>query len=78
MGNEFFGKLQKQFYDGAESQGVPKEATEKIWNKMCTFGSWAFNKSHSVSYALIAYWTMLSTTLTFLVSKGRSFSIVSH
>ena len=25
---------------------------------MCTFGSWAFNKSHSVSYSIISYWTM--------------------
>ena len=25
---------------------------------MVTFGSWGFNKSHSVSYAVVTYWTL--------------------
>ena len=25
---------------------------------MATFGSWGFNKSHSVSYAVVTYWTL--------------------
>jgi DNA polymerase III alpha subunit len=27
-----------------------------LWEQMCEFGSYAFNKSHSVAYAIVAYW----------------------
>ena len=30
----------------------------KVWNMTSTFGAYGFNKSHSVSYAMIAYWQM--------------------
>lgn len=33
---------------------IGKEAAEEWWEKMETFGRYAFNKSHSVSYCLIA------------------------
>lgn len=56
MGDEFFNRYWVKFEAGATAQGIPSAEARRIWDKMCTFGSWAFNKSHSVSYGLISYW----------------------
>lgn len=54
---EVMKKMGQQFIDGAVANGVPKEVVEKIWNDILGFADYAFNKSHSACYALIAYWT---------------------
>jgi DNA-directed DNA polymerase III PolC len=56
-GEEYFNQMGADFVTGAMSQGVPEDQAKKIWNEMVTFGSWGFNKSHSVSYAVVTYWT---------------------
>lgn len=56
-GEEYFNIMGADFVAGATSQGVPEDQAKKIWNEMVTFGSWGFNKSHSVSYAVVTYWT---------------------
>ena len=28
----------------------------KIWKNINTMGSWAFNRSHAISYGLVSYW----------------------
>jgi hypothetical protein len=28
----------------------------KIWDDLCAYGAWAFNKSHAVAYGLVSYW----------------------
>jgi DNA-directed DNA polymerase III PolC len=56
LGDEFFGKYWERFRDGAVSQGINEGEARGIWDKICTFGSWAFNKSHAISYGLISYW----------------------
>ena len=56
-GEEYFNKMGEDFVNGATSQGVPRDQAQKIWQEMVTFGSWGFNKSHSVSYAVVTYWT---------------------
>jgi DNA polymerase III alpha subunit len=56
-GEEYFNKMGEDFVQGATSQGVPLDQAKKIWQEMVTFGSWGFNKSHSVSYAVVTYWT---------------------
>lgn len=56
-GEEYFNVMGADFIAGAVSQGVPSDQAAKIWNEMVTFGSWGFNKSHSVSYAVVTYWT---------------------
>ncbi|MDQ3123298.1 MAG: DNA polymerase III subunit alpha [bacterium] len=50
-------KMGKQFIDGAIKNGVPKRTVEKIWNDILGFADYAFNKSHSACYAMIAYQT---------------------
>lgn len=56
LGEEFFNRYWERFEVGAQSQGISSVEARKIWDKICTFGSWAFNKSHSVSYGIISYW----------------------
>ncbi len=46
------------FVDGCKEFGKsPDSVTEKIWKDWESFASYAFNKSHSVCYAFIAYQT---------------------
>ena len=57
LGEEFFNKYWIRFEEGArEKHAIPTAEARRIWDKMCTFGSWAFNKSHAVSYGLVSYW----------------------
>jgi len=60
MGKKIFALLQKlkpQFLDGGEKNGHSRDVLEKIWKDWEAFASYAFNKSHSTCYALIAYQT---------------------
>ena len=60
MGKKIFdllNKLKPKFLDGGESNGHSREILEKIWKDWEAFASYAFNKSHSTCYALIAYQT---------------------
>jgi len=55
-GEEIFLKLEAHFIGGAAKKGFNSKQAKKIWDGFVTFGSWAFNKSHAVSYGLISYW----------------------
>ena len=57
LGKEYFDKFGEKFRAGAAQEGIPAPVAQGIWDEMNTFGAWAFNKSHSVSYALVSYWT---------------------
>uniref|UniRef100_UPI0032168883 DNA polymerase III subunit alpha n=1 Tax=uncultured Draconibacterium sp. TaxID=1573823 RepID=UPI0032168883 len=51
-------KANFQFVDECKNKGKkPEEVIEKIWKDWEAFASYAFNKSHSVCYAYIAYQT---------------------
>jgi DNA polymerase-3 subunit alpha len=50
-------KMGKQFIEGAVKNGVPEIVVKKIWNDILGFADYAFNKSHSACYAMIAYQT---------------------
>lgn len=54
---EVMAKMGKQFIDGAVNNGVPQHVVQKIWKDILGFADYAFNKSHSACYGLIAYWT---------------------
>jgi DNA polymerase-3 subunit alpha len=45
------------FLGGAIKKGVRRDIAEKIYDQMQEFASYAFNKSHSAGYAIIAYQT---------------------
>ena len=51
-------KKNSRFVEGCKEMGkAPDHLTEKIWKDWESFASYAFNKSHSVCYAFIAYQT---------------------
>jgi DNA polymerase III alpha subunit len=59
MGEEYFNAKLQEFIEGcAKTSGVSAEAATKIWTQMRTFGAYGFNRSHSVSYGLVTYWTL--------------------
>jgi len=58
QGVERFNDFKIKFSLGAKENGLTDSEIDNIWSAICTFGSWSFNKSHSVSYSIISYWTM--------------------
>ncbi len=50
-------KMKTQFISGAKEKGHPAEALEKIWTDWEAFAQYAFNKSHSTCYAMVAFQT---------------------
>ena len=47
----------ERFLAGANSKGYDSELAGTIFDLIEPFAGYAFNKAHSVSYALISYWT---------------------
>jgi len=50
-------KFREQFISGSQEKGLDKSKAEKLFNLIEKFAGYGFNKSHSTSYALIAYMT---------------------
>ena len=47
--------LRDKFIDGGVSKGHPRKTMEALYERLFKEGRWAFNKSHSVSYTLLAF-----------------------
>jgi DNA polymerase III subunit alpha len=45
------------FREGCRERGYSDQAIQAIWDVLVPFSGYAFNKSHTAPYALIAYWT---------------------
>lgn len=56
LGDEFFEKYWQKFRDGAIKNGLNAGMAREIWDQVNKFGSWAFNRSHSVAYGIVSYW----------------------
>lgn len=54
---ELMKKEKEKFLKGCLKNGYKKQMVEELWNFMEKFASYGFNKPHSASYGLIAYWT---------------------
>lgn len=50
-------KERTTFVEGCGKNGISKETANSIFDDMTSFASYAFNKSHSAAYALVAYQT---------------------
>lgn len=50
-------KNKAKFVDGCVKNNIEAKIAEKIWSNWESFASYAFNKSHSTCYALVAYQT---------------------
>jgi len=60
MGKKIFSMLQElkpKFIEGGKKNKHPEAVLEKVWKDWEAFAAYAFNKSHSTCYALIAYQT---------------------
>ncbi|MGQ9650849.1 MAG: DNA polymerase III subunit alpha [Phycisphaerae bacterium] len=49
--------MREPFVKGCAEKGVPRQTAEEIFEDILRFGGYAFNKSHSTGYALVAYKT---------------------
>jgi DNA polymerase III alpha subunit len=56
LGKEYFDQFGDPWKKAAIKKGVAPKDAEKVWDDLCAYGSWSFNKSHSVAYGLISYW----------------------
>lgn len=54
---EILDKMKALFIKGAVERGHPEKTLDKIWTDWEAFAQYAFNKSHSTCYALVAYQT---------------------
>lgn len=54
---EVLDKMKPKFVEGAKAKGHPEEPLEKIWKDWEAFAAYAFNKSHSTCYSVVAYQT---------------------
>ncbi|MEM6815194.1 MAG: DNA polymerase III subunit alpha, partial [Bacteroidota bacterium] len=50
-------KMKPQFINQAKEKGHPEDKLEKIWKDWEAFAAYAFNKSHSTCYSVVAYHT---------------------
>lgn len=60
MGKKKKDVLDKQyvkFHDGMIANGYSEDCCKTLWDILVPFADYAFNKSHSAAYGLIAYWT---------------------
>lgn len=63
------------FKKGCERVGTPKDIADKFWSLVEPFNRYAFNLSHAVSYAMIAYQTAYlkaNYPLQFLIAEMNS------
>lgn len=56
LGKEYFDKFGDKFKAGAKRFNIPKDVLDKVWDDLCAYGAWSFNKSHSVAYGIVSYW----------------------
>jgi len=56
LGMEYFDSYRDKYLPGAIAKGVPEEAAMKMWDGMCSFGMYGFNRAHAVAYGLLTYW----------------------
>ncbi len=54
---ELMKKEKEKFIQGCVKKGYKRSLAENIFSFMEKFAAYGFNKAHSASYALIAYWT---------------------
>ena len=54
---DLMAQMKDKFIKGAVERGYPEKEIRKLWEDIEKFASYSFNKSHSVAYGYISYWT---------------------
>lgn len=60
MGKKIFALLEKmkpKFIDGCKERGHDPDVADKVWKDWEAFAAYAFNKSHSTCYSVVAFHT---------------------
>lgn len=60
MGKKIFALLEQlkpKFIDGGSARGHDRDKLEKVWRDWEAFAAYAFNKSHSTCYSVVAFHT---------------------
>lgn len=55
LGKEYFNQWGDKWKTGAIAKGGDPKLMDKVWDDLCAYGSWSFNKSHAVAYGIISY-----------------------
>lgn len=58
-GEEFFEQYFEKFKKGCLENGLTLKEIKKLWKSITSMGKYAFNKAHSVAYAMLSYWCMV-------------------
>lgn len=59
LGQMVMANAMEEFIEGCRTtNGIKPELSARIWNFIATSSTYSFNQSHSVSYALLAFWCM--------------------
>jgi DNA-directed DNA polymerase III PolC len=56
MGKEFFNQFGDRWKAGGLKKGIQQHVLDRMWDDLCAYGSWSFNRSHAVAYGTISYW----------------------
>lgn len=67
-------ELKNKFFKGSIENGMEQRDLEELWQNMVNFAKYAFNRSHSVAYAMVAYqcaWLKTNHPIEFLCSLLR-------
>ena len=77
-----------KFISGSVSRGYTEELATKVYNLILKFANYGFNKSHAVSYAMVAYkmaflkthfysYFMLSLLTNVINNEGKTSNYIS-
>jgi DNA polymerase III alpha subunit len=58
LGKEFFDQYGDRWKAGARAKGISDHVLDKMWDDLCAYGAWCFNKAHAVAYAYVSYYCM--------------------
>lgn len=59
LGQEYFQSFFEKFKKGCFENNLTEIECQKLWDSIKSMGSYAFNKSHSIAYAMISYYCMV-------------------
>ena len=57
MGDAAMKQYSEPFIEGMVNNGIPREIGERFWQEILGFAKYGFNRSHSISYAIVTYWS---------------------
>jgi DNA polymerase III alpha subunit len=81
MGLEYFERYWETFKAGALTNQIDNVLARRIWETVNSAGGYAFNKSHSVAYAMLSYWCCVLKSrapLQFAVATLRNIGDADH